>query len=499
MAVLARLVLDEVVRLQHLADVVEIAADAGQQRIRPDRLGGRLGQRRHGHAVRVRPRRPTDQLLGQRVRAVGQLQQADLGDDAEQPLDDGQQAADEKAGQRPQSNPRPASKVMQPRPLAGVQPRRHGHQGVGDARDKPYLDKPRPRPHALEDQHSGGLAPGRDEEIAEPAALHDDRRERQADRHQQRKLRIVRDGEHDGGRRQRHQKRLPRRPTQQQADRQRQHHQRANAGDPRQALRQPGLKARDIEHHHEGQKIENEEERSAAPDAVREAAAMKIGLALFRQQQRLGLGDHLAARHEQRGSRVLVEDYAAAPLLAGFFALAIGQRLIDDAEGHTGTEVVIADFADAVGVGRPDLQAEHRHDERRQHDDGQPQRHVAPPEVRQDRLFRPRRPPPAIPLAHARQLFGGEHMDDCRFEIADCRLKDERGRFFNLQSQICNQITPSSCGACRPRRPGGSSARGRCGRCRFRRGGRRRCCRCCETAGRHRPARCASPWAGRFA
>ena len=64
-AVLAGLVLDEVVRLEHLADVVEVAADAGQQRIGADGLGGRLGQGGHGHAVRVGARRPADQLLQQ--------------------------------------------------------------------------------------------------------------------------------------------------------------------------------------------------------------------------------------------------------------------------------------------------------------------------------------------------------------------------------------------------------------------------------------------------
>ena len=91
-AVLAGLVLDEVVRLEHLADVVEVAADAGQQRIGADGLGGRLGQRRHRHAVRVGARRAADQFLQERMRAVGQFQQADVGDDAEAAFDERQTA-----------------------------------------------------------------------------------------------------------------------------------------------------------------------------------------------------------------------------------------------------------------------------------------------------------------------------------------------------------------------------------------------------------------------
>ena len=88
------LVLDEVLRLEHLADVVEVAADAGQQRIGADGLGARLGQGRHGHAVRVGAGGAADQFLQERMRAVAQFQQADIGDDGEAAFDERQDAAD---------------------------------------------------------------------------------------------------------------------------------------------------------------------------------------------------------------------------------------------------------------------------------------------------------------------------------------------------------------------------------------------------------------------
>ena len=52
------LVLDEVVRLEHLADVVEIGPDANQQGIGADALGGRFGDRADGDRVVVRARAP---------------------------------------------------------------------------------------------------------------------------------------------------------------------------------------------------------------------------------------------------------------------------------------------------------------------------------------------------------------------------------------------------------------------------------------------------------
>ena len=51
------LVLDEILRLEHLADVVEVRPHAHQQAAGADRFGRRLGERRHGDRVVVRARR----------------------------------------------------------------------------------------------------------------------------------------------------------------------------------------------------------------------------------------------------------------------------------------------------------------------------------------------------------------------------------------------------------------------------------------------------------
>ena len=79
----ADLVLDEVMRLEHLADVVEIGPDAHEQGVGADPLGRGLGDRAHGDRVVVRARCAADQLLEQRVGDVAQLEQADARDDAE--------------------------------------------------------------------------------------------------------------------------------------------------------------------------------------------------------------------------------------------------------------------------------------------------------------------------------------------------------------------------------------------------------------------------------
>ena len=99
------LVLDEVVRLEHLADVVEVGPDPHQQRVGADPLGRRLGDRAHGDRVVVRARAPADQLLQQRVGDVAQLQQADAGDDPERVLDERQAAAQEEAGHQAPAGP----------------------------------------------------------------------------------------------------------------------------------------------------------------------------------------------------------------------------------------------------------------------------------------------------------------------------------------------------------------------------------------------------------
>ena len=79
-----RLVLDEGQRVLHLADVVVVGRDAGQQRVGADRLGGPLGEVADHDAVVVRPRRLQQQPAKQPVRRVGELQQLEDGHDPEQ-------------------------------------------------------------------------------------------------------------------------------------------------------------------------------------------------------------------------------------------------------------------------------------------------------------------------------------------------------------------------------------------------------------------------------
>ena len=66
-AVLAGLIFDEVLRFEHFADVVEVTADADEERVGADGLGRRFGQCRHGDAVRIGSRGPFDQFLQERM------------------------------------------------------------------------------------------------------------------------------------------------------------------------------------------------------------------------------------------------------------------------------------------------------------------------------------------------------------------------------------------------------------------------------------------------
>ena len=92
------LVFGEVARLEHLADVVEIGADAHQQAAGADRFGRRLGQRRHGDRMVVRARCAANQFLQQRMGRIAQLDQAQVGLHVENLLDHRQQARHQRAG-----------------------------------------------------------------------------------------------------------------------------------------------------------------------------------------------------------------------------------------------------------------------------------------------------------------------------------------------------------------------------------------------------------------
>ena len=98
MAVLAGLVLDEVLRLEHLADVVIVRADSHQQPIGADPFRGRFGNRGDRNRMVVRSRSASNQLLKQRMGDVAHLQQADIGHNAEGFFDKRQAARNEIAG-----------------------------------------------------------------------------------------------------------------------------------------------------------------------------------------------------------------------------------------------------------------------------------------------------------------------------------------------------------------------------------------------------------------
>ncbi len=94
------LVLDEIVRLEHLADVVKVSSHAYQQATGPDAFGRRFGNGGHVDRVVVRSRGAANELLQQRVRNVAPFEQADFREHAEEILDHRQQAGDQEAGRQ---------------------------------------------------------------------------------------------------------------------------------------------------------------------------------------------------------------------------------------------------------------------------------------------------------------------------------------------------------------------------------------------------------------
>ena len=91
------LVFHEVVRLEHLADVVEIGPDPHQQTVGADSFGSRFGDRPDRDRMVVRARCPADELLKQRMGVVTELEQADAGDDSQRVLDEWQASAEQEA------------------------------------------------------------------------------------------------------------------------------------------------------------------------------------------------------------------------------------------------------------------------------------------------------------------------------------------------------------------------------------------------------------------
>ena len=87
---LPSLVLDEVSRLEHLADVVKVRPDANQQSVGTDRFGGGLGDGRDVDRMVVRPGSTSHQFLQQRMSDVAEFQQAEVRLHVEESFDEGQ-------------------------------------------------------------------------------------------------------------------------------------------------------------------------------------------------------------------------------------------------------------------------------------------------------------------------------------------------------------------------------------------------------------------------
>ena len=95
------LVLDEVVGLVDLADVVVVRRHAAEQRVRPDRLGRRFGERRDLQAVVVSARRFDREAPQQRLARIRQFQQRHARRDAERLFDERQDAQHDEPDRQP--------------------------------------------------------------------------------------------------------------------------------------------------------------------------------------------------------------------------------------------------------------------------------------------------------------------------------------------------------------------------------------------------------------
>ena len=169
----ADLVLDEVVRLEHLADVVEIGPDADEQGIGADALGGRLGDGPDGDRVVVgaRARRTSSWSSGMGV--VAQLEQADARDDPQGTLEKGQAAAQEEAGHQAPAAPPEAVAADQVERLILPQARGPGHEEVGERGRGADLDQLGAGADLAQGEHARGGPPHHDEEMGRsvPSAM----------------------------------------------------------------------------------------------------------------------------------------------------------------------------------------------------------------------------------------------------------------------------------------------------------------------------------------
>ena len=91
-------VLGEVIRLHQFADVVEIRTDTAERSVRADRFGRGFGEIRDDETMMIGARRLDGHAAQKRMIEIGRFQPGNIGGDAEEMFDDGQDAADDGGG-----------------------------------------------------------------------------------------------------------------------------------------------------------------------------------------------------------------------------------------------------------------------------------------------------------------------------------------------------------------------------------------------------------------
>ena len=199
----AGLVLDEGERVPHLADVVVISADARDQRVRADDLGGPLGEVRHQQRVVIGARRAQQQLPEQRMVGIAELPQLENGRDAENVTQDGhsgegQEARAEAADHRTCEQLRDAQRIGR---AADQQERENHADAARRDRDGPGREFTRGGGAA----HRRHAEQGRHEQIRDQLDLarHDADMERAGDLCRERGAPVHKDRQHHRHRRER--------------------------------------------------------------------------------------------------------------------------------------------------------------------------------------------------------------------------------------------------------------------------------------------------------
>ena len=168
-------VLDEVLGLEHLADIVEVGSHADEKAVGADRFGGGFGDAGDGDRVVVGAGSAADEFLQERVRGIAELEEADVGHDAEQLFDERQAAGHEVT--REQAPHRAGGTQLEQRGMLQDVAERlglhdadaHADDEMGDGREDADLDERGPRPDAGDGNDGRGAGADEDDEVPELA------------------------------------------------------------------------------------------------------------------------------------------------------------------------------------------------------------------------------------------------------------------------------------------------------------------------------------------